>query len=123
MQIKFTKNYGYRFAKYIRIYAFNIAKNIIEPDRCKNIDDEFNIKSKDIILFALKNLSISGDIDNYILRINNNILFNSMNLKKLIDEITYGNRTVRGYKIIDYIFNYIQQDISSIYERWITDGD
>ena len=123
MNIVLNKEVGIRFIKYLISYMYNIANNIIDVKRCKNIDIEFNIDSKQIILFAIKNLSISSTSTDYIIRIDNNLKYNHMNLGKLINLITYGNRSVKGYNIISDLFTLIKDDLPNIYERWLNNGN
>ena len=123
MEIVFNKSYGERFAKYLIMYVYCLADSIIDLKRCDNIDNEFNINSKQIILTAIKNLSIDSTNRQLIIRINKNLKFNHMNIGKLINQITYGNRSVKGYHIIEDLFKYIQNDIENIYERWLANGN
>ena len=123
MNIVLNREVGIRFIKYLISYIYNIANNIIDVKRCKNIDTEFNIDSKQIILFEIKNLSISSTSIDYIIRIDNNLKYNHMNLGKLINLITYGNRDVKGYNIISNIFTLIKDDLPNIYERWLNNGN
>ena len=123
MEIVFNKSYGERFAKYLIIYMYSLADSIIDLKRCDNIDNEFNINSKQIILAAIKNSSIDSTDDKFIIRINKNLKYNHMNMNKLINQITYGNRSVKGYRIIEDLFKYIQGDIKNIYEEWLANGN
>ena len=123
MEIVFNKSYGKRFAKYLTVYMYNLADSIIDLKRCDNIDNEFNINSKQIILAAIKNSSIDLTDDKFIIRINKNLKYNHMNMNKLISQITYGNRSVKGYRIIEDLFKYIQGDIKNIYEEWLANGN
>lgn len=91
----------------------------VDLRRLKYIDKEFDIDSKKIILYALNNLSVDQTTDNvYNIHVNKNLKIDNVSIMSYINEITYGNRTTKGYPILIDIFKYTTDHIYYLFGRW-----
>ena len=117
--LSLSKNYDIKFVKYLCNCIQEFTKDNINSLKCKSLNDEFNIDTKDIVLFAMSNLEISSTPDIYLIRINRNIKYKNMNLGKLINLITYGNRSAKGYNIIEDMFEFTKKSLPYIYKGWL----
>ena len=123
MKIEIDDLYNQDFVYSIPKYMYNSLKDKkIDSGICKRFKDEFNIDINNIFLFSLKTLDIRHIQNKYIIEINRNKFYKNMNVEKLINLITYGSRTVKGYTGILKLFKLVQESIPEIYERWLVDG-
>lgn len=108
----FVKNIVPKFLKTQYLKNVNIKHFI-------NIDKEFEIDSNKICLTALNNLSVN-QVENYmyIISVNKNIKVNNESIMTYINEITYGNRSVKGYPILNDIFKFTSEHIKYLFGRW-----
>jgi hypothetical protein len=107
---------------YLKSFIFDLFKQLCDKRKLKLIDDEFNIHSYTALLVAFRLLKITNTSDSYVLSINKNLIIENHRLNTLIDMITYGNRSVKGYPIILKVFDIIKKNISYIYEDWLENG-
>lgn len=105
--------------KYLPSYIMSIFKRSYSKKKLEELDKEFNIDSLNIIKTALKNLKISEQTNSYSIEINKNVKYKHQNIDSLINLITYGNRSCKGYLIIYKIFKEIAENIDIIYEEWL----
>ena len=111
--------YSKEFITWLSKELLKIFNDSFNRKRLAIIDKEFNIDSLNIIKFALNNLCINEQSNSYSISINKNLKFNHQTLDNLINLITYGNRSCRGYTIILDIFNYIAKNIDILYKEWL----
>jgi hypothetical protein len=107
---------------YLKSFIFDLFKQLCDKRKLKLIDDEFNIHSYTALLVAFRLLKITNTSDSYVLSINKNLIIENHRLNTLIDMITYGNRSVKGYPIVLKVFDIIKKNISYIYEDWLENG-
>lgn len=111
--------YSKEFITWLSKELLKIFNDSFNRKRLVRIDKEFNIDSLNIIKFALNNLCIDEQSNSYSISINKNLKFDHQPLDSLINLITYGNRSCRGYTIILDIFNYIAKNIDILYKEWL----
>ena len=114
--------------EFVYDYLINHMYNIIdyhlkylplnELRQIEEIDKNFNISSKEIILAAFKKLEVIEDQSSYIIKFNNSIVYNGLTYNKWINLITYGSLSVKGYSYIINFFNDIAENINEIYTVW-----
>lgn len=107
---------------YLPKYMLNLFDESFDRNRLNLIDKEFNIDSLNVIKFSLKNLKISEQLNSYIIEIDKNKKINHLNVSSLINAITYGDRSCKGYLIVYDIFKLISDNINQLYEEWL-DGN
>lgn len=107
---------------YLKSFMFDLFKQLCDKRKLKLIDDEFNIHSYTTLLVAFRLLKITNTSDSYIISINKNLIIEDHRLNTLIDMITYGNRSVKGYPIVLKVFDIVKKNISYIYEDWLENG-
>lgn len=108
--------------KYLPSLILNIFNGSYDLKRLKLIDDEFSIDSMSIIRFSLKNLKVSEQPNSFTIEIDKNKRYKKENVESLINLVTYGNRSCKGYPIVHDIFKFIADHIDQIYEEWL-DGN
>lgn len=111
--------YSKEFITWLSKELLKIFNDSFNRKRLAIIDKEFNIDSLNIIKFALNNLCINEQSNSYSISINKNLKFDHQPLDSLINLITYGNRSCKGYAIILDIFNYIVKNIDILYKEWL----
>ncbi len=111
--------YSKEFITWLSKELLRIFNDSFNKKRFFRIDKEFNIDSLNIIKFALKNLSISEQSNSYSISINKNLKYEHQPVDSLINLITYGNRSCKGYAIILDVFNYIANNIDILYREWL----
>ena len=118
MKLAINKKYKKEFAyKYIPELIYKLIYN--SGSNYTQINNEFGINSLYAFRVILKTLIRSETTDEYILSINKNLKLYDTNLDNLTKLITYGNREVKGVPILLNVFNYIENNLDQIYERWL----
>ena len=115
-------DYDREFIEYIPSEILRLFNNSFSRKRLSEINKEFNIDSLNIIRFAIRNLSISEQSNSYTISINKSLKFKNQPIDSLINLITYGNRSCKGYIIVLDIFNHIAEHIDMLYKEWL-DGN
>ena len=78
-----------------------------------------NINSREVILYACRNLSITKPSKNvYNISINKNLKYKGKSISSWIKLITYGNRDIKGYPVVLNIFRKVKDNISYIYREY-----
>lgn len=111
--------YSKEFITWLSKELLKIFNDSFNRKRFIRIDKEFNIDSLNIIKFALNNLCVNEHPNSYSISINKNLKFDHQPLDSLINLITYGNRSCKGYAIILDVFNYIANNIDILYREWL----
>ena len=106
------------FIEYLPIYMLDELNSMFSSSRCKHMTSFLKLNILSIFRYALENLNISKSGDSYILSINKNLRYNKYNLNSLINFISYGNRNLKGYRLLYIIFEETSKFIDVIYERW-----
>ncbi len=102
---------------YLRRYIYELFIKHNDPIRFKVIDKEFGIDCLEAVKYALANLQVSETTNSYLISINKNLRYKNANLDSLINLITYGNRSCKGYTLVYDIFNYIANNLDIIYKE------
>ena len=106
------------FINYLPTYMLEELNTLFRYTKCKHMTLFLRLNILSIFKYALKNLIISKVGETYIISINKNLRYNKYNLKSLLDFITYGNRSLKGYRLLYIIFEDTSKNIDTIYERW-----
>jgi hypothetical protein len=122
MNILINKKVNQDFVIYLKKYIFKYFIDICDKRKLKLIDEEFKIKSYKILFIAFKLLKITNTTEYYVIYIDKNLTVDGKRLSTLINMITYGNRSVKGYTIVLDIFKSIKKNISYIYDDWKNGG-
>lgn len=118
--IQNKQQYNELFVKdYLPKYILSQVNTLFSNIKCKHLSKYLDINILNLFRFAINNLEISEVGDNYILSINKSLRYKKYNLGKLINFITYGNRDIKGYRLLDIIFKSIEENIGILYERWL----
>ena len=104
---------------YIPEYLYSIIINSIDKKRIRNIDQSFGINSEDIIKDALKHLKITESANSAIIEVNKNRKYKGLNENSLINLITYGNRSCKGYNLIYTVFSLVAEKLDLLYKEWL----
>lgn len=123
MRLEIDDTYDKNFVYWLKYYMYDTVKRNLNYHKCENFNYEYNINAEDIILFSIKSIKISHIIDKYILFIDKNKFYKNMNIEKLVNLITYGSRTVKGYRIIPDIFSLVETNFDNIYREWQSNGN
>lgn len=108
----------YSIPQYIKLY---LDKNL-NVNKCERFKEEFNVDVKNAFNFAIATLVIRHIDNYYTIEIDKNKYYDNINISRLINLITYGNRSVRGYKILLNLFDFISNKTDMIYRRWKSGG-
>lgn len=113
-----------RYDKYfIKVYLPKyLLKSIYEHfDRRKvlKMEEFLDINILSLFKYALLNLVVKESWDSYIISINKNKLYKGYNLNRLIDYVTYGSRSEKGYSLFRDTFGLVEKNIDRIYEEWL----
>lgn len=112
-------NYDRDFIEYLPNIIEKLFNKSFSRRRLQRLDKEFNINSIGIIRFSIKNIKISEQPNSYTLEIDKNKKYDHESLESLINLITYGNRSCKGYLIVYDIFKYIAENIDTLYKEWL----
>ena len=104
--------------KYLPKYIYNLAISSCDKKILDKFDKEFDINSLEVIKKSMGNLIVSEQWDSYIIKTDKNLKYDRFNLDSVINLITYGNRTCKGYKLIFDIFELVGKKIDIIYKEW-----
>ena len=113
------EKYHKEFIKYLSKFILDVFNGSINLRKIDLIRDEFGIDVLNIIRFALKNLKITEQPNSYTIEIDKNKKYKHENVSSLINLITYGNRSCKGYPIVYDIFKFIAENIDRLYEEWL----
>ena len=117
--IKNKDNYEKQFIyNYLPKYIKSLTLNSLDSKKLDNLDINFKINSKQIIEKILNNLNVNETWDSYVLYINKSKLYNGKNLNSWYNIITFGNRSCKGYPLLDNIIRFIADRIDIIYIKW-----
>lgn len=117
--IKPKASYDESFIKYLKSYMYDAVKNDYNHIRASRLSSELNLNILDILLYAIRNMSISSSSDEWVIETNKSLRYKEFNLEKLINFITYGNIKIKGYKILYKIFENVANNIDVIYKEWL----
>lgn len=116
---KYNKYFIYN---YLPRYMYSIIENSYSSYKTKKLRKELNVNILSVYKFAIEKISIVESGDTYIISINKNLKYKDYNLNSLINYITYGNRTIKGYNLLHVLFNYISKNIADIYVEWLNNN-
>ena len=119
MKLTIEKIYSKDFIDYVVNYIQNKVIDTFNNIEAQKINKEFNIDTYQIFKLAAKNLIIKESPTNYTVTINRNVKYKGYNLNSLVNMITYGNRTCKGYPLIEKIFNLVHNNIDILYKEWL----
>ena len=123
MKIIIDKSYNESFVKVFLVkYIHDKILDLYNPNKVLRINNEFKINSKKVFEVAANNLIVNETPTYYKVSINRNVRVDSNNLVSLLNLITYGSRTCKGYTLIIDIFNFIKDNLDVLYKEWL-DGD
>ena len=123
MNIVIDDFYGESFANSIPKYIYSVLKNKkVNVSIYNSYKDEFGIDLNNVILALIDSLVVRHTNNKYIIEIDKNKFYNGENIEKLVNIMTYGSRTVKGYTAIMHLFETIQNNIQLIYRRWRSSG-
>ena len=111
---KYSEDFIYN---HIPNYLYSIITNSIDKKKLINIDQTFGINTEEIIDDALKHLKITESANSYTIEINKNRKYKGLNENALINLITYGNRTCKGYNLIYITFSLVAEKLDLIYKE------
>lgn len=104
---------------YLPKYILNSVSELYDASRASQMNRELHLNILSIFIYAINNLTIQETGEAWALSINKNTRYKNYNLSSLIDYITYGTRTCKGYRLLYNIFKSINENIDLIYKRWI----
>ena len=118
--IKNKNDYDERFIKnYLKKLMIKLIKDNYNLSRALQFNQELNLNVLNIFIYAVKTINISESGDSWIISIDKTKIYGNYNLSKLIFYITYGTRTIKGYKLLYNIFEYIANNLELIYREWL----
>lgn len=118
--IKNKNEYKESFIKtYLKQYMSDMLEMYYDHSKASGLSRELKLNVYKILDYAINTLNITESGNNWIIEINKNLRYNIYNLNYLINYITYGNRSIKGYKILYIIFANISKNIDSIYKEWL----
>ena len=123
MKITIDDSYERDFIYFIPGYILKLVRSSLNDKKCQRFKDEFGIDVAGAISYAIRTLSINRVNDYYTISIDRNRTYKGMNIEKLINLITYGNRSVKGYTILLNIFNFITEHPNVAYMEWKSHGN
>lgn len=116
-------NYNKEFIyDYLPKLMLDLLNNSINYKHINRLDSEFKIDSAYILKFSVRNFKITEQVNSYTIEVDKNKKIKGYNLDSLINLITYGNRSCRGYLLLNKIFRFVADNLDQIYEEWL-DGD
>ena len=105
--------------KYLPWYIYSSIKSNINIIKLKPFDDYFNLNTRNIILFGIRNLKIVKESTKvYTISIDKNLKYKDLNVNSVIKLITYGNRELKGYPVILDTFKFIVNNIVGIHAHY-----
>ena len=115
-------DYPLEFITYLVDFTAKYIKDNLDYERLSDIDLKLGINSAKFIIRAADTLRFSFNSNSYIIDIDKTEWLDNLNLSTIISRITYGSREVKGYPLIDDVFDTVNHRIDDIYEHWMN-GD
>lgn len=122
MKINISTEYPIKFVLDLRKYLVEALTIIIRQERLEYYYKKENIDLLKLLIYTISNLKVMKNAREYTLYIDPYMVYNGNNLVKLLNKITYGTRTLKGYPILEELFKYTQANINVYYDRWAKDG-
>ena len=95
-------------------------KGSVSKRKLSVFDEEFDIKSYDALLYAIRHLIVTKVRGNrFTIRVDKNLKFDDKPIMYYINIVTYGNREIKGYTILLDIFKNISDNINDLYNTWL----
>lgn len=103
---------------YIRIESLKAIKN--HKYQLNQMSEEYKIDVVTALAWVLKNGLITHKTDSTCeIAFSNTLKYDSYTCDQLINLVTYGTRTTKGWVYILNIFKLISNDINVLYNRWL----
>ena len=123
MRLIINKAYNEYFVKKFLIkYIHDRILNVYDPSKAFKLNTEFKINSQKILEAVANNLVVNESPTYYKICVNKNIKLNNVSIIQLLNLITYGNRSCKGYTLVLDIFNFVKENLDVLYKEWL-DGD
>lgn len=123
MRLIINKAYNEYFVKKFLIkYIHDRILNVYDPSKALKLNTEFKINSQKILEAVANNLVVNETPTYYKICVNKNIKLNNVSIIQLLNLITYGNRSCKGYTLVLDIFNFVKENLDVLYKEWL-DGD
>lgn len=114
-----TDNIDYFVYDYLPEYIYLQIINSINSIKLKPFDEYFKLNTRNVILYAIRNLKITKESKRvYNISIDRNLKYKEYNVSSVIKLITYGSRELKGYPIILNTFKFITNNIQGIYVHY-----
>ena len=97
--------------------AIELLGTNVNKERCKYYLEQENINVYKIFLKAINSLQLTQTTSDWILYVSPTQKYKGKNLSKLLDKITYGTLSIKGYPLLQEIFEYINKNIFVYYAR------
>lgn len=118
MKINISKEYPSQFVLSLKDTAIKLLITHISKERCEYYLKKENINIYKIFLDAINSLQLTQTTSDWILYLDPVKMYKGENLAKLLNKITYGNLTMKGYPLLQEIFEDIEKNIFVYYTRW-----
>lgn len=118
MKLNISKEYPMEFVLSLKAVAKELLGTNINKERCKYYLEQENINVYKVFLTAINSLQLTQTTSDWILYVSPTQKYKRKNLSKLLDKITYGTLSTKGYPLLQEIFEYINKNIFVYYTRW-----
>lgn len=117
MKLNISKEYPMEFILSLKNTAKELLDDNINKERCKYYLENENINVYKIFLEAINSLHLTQTTSDWILYVSPVQKYKGKNLAKLLNKITYGTLSLKGYPLLQEIFEYITKNIFVYYTR------
>lgn len=118
MKLNISKKYPIEFVISLKSIAKELLDANINKERCKYYLENENINVYKVFLEVINSLHLTQTTSEWILYVNPVQKYKGQNLSKLLNKITYGTLSLKGYPLLQEIFENITKNIFVYYTRW-----
>lgn len=120
MKLVINKKYSRDFVyNYLPKYINDLVVANYNPTRAYGINQELKINLLNVFIQAVRTLRMHETGASYMLLVNKNVRVKNKSLEEVINYITYGSRTFKGYPLLLNVFNTVSNNLYIIYQRWL----
>lgn len=114
--IKIPKSYSVEFAvDFIPSVMLSLLEEYRNNSTLKNIGSNFGFNAYNALKYIFNHLYIDTRGKNILVSVNKNLHYKGHPLEKVLNIITFGNRTIRGSDAFVKICDYVENNLDGLY--------
>lgn len=119
MKFKISSKYPEEFVLGLKPLLREQLLAILDPGRVEYYQKRLRINIVNILLLAINSMQYSKNSVNYTFTLSKTARYKNQNLADLVQKITYGNLSMKGYPVLEQVFKNSEKNITVLYDRWL----